>query len=125
MKVKFRGVEGLDRRVRQGAAMLRGGIEYIVLEIFCQADGVNYFRVEFSDEEIPPLFDSRLFDLVDADHPACWGLQLEPDGSLTWGPPAWNAPGFWDALMEHEDVARRIYREERSRIMASPGHGSG
>lgn len=47
MKVRFTGVEGHGQSVRQGADALRQGQLYVVLEVYCQTDGPNYFRIEF------------------------------------------------------------------------------
>lgn len=97
--------------------MLRSGSEYTVLEIFSQADGPNYFRVEFSKGELPPLFDSRLFEVMESEFHNSWVFSLEWDGSTTIGPADWNVPGFWDDFMNHEERAVEVYQSVRNRIM--------
>lgn len=117
MKVAFKGDEGLDQRIRHGSHLLRQGVEYVVLEIFCQVNGSNKFRIECADDEVPPLFDSRLFEVLDSSCASSWRLTIEWDGSLTLGPPAWAAAGFWEAVMDEEDQALEVYRRERDRIL--------
>jgi hypothetical protein len=118
MKVRFNGVEGHEQRIRQGADALRQGQEYVVLEAYSQVDGPNYFRIEFHRGELPPLFDSRLFDVVDpALHPS-WTIGLEWDGSLTMAPASWQVPGFWEEFMEHAPDAIEAYELARDVLMA-------
>ncbi|MFI9275945.1 hypothetical protein ACIGXM_35410 [Kitasatospora sp. NPDC052896] len=119
MKVRFKGVEGVERRVRQGSATLREGIDYSVLEIFCQSDGVNFFRIECRDGDIPGLFDSRIFELREAGFQSSWTFTLEADGSMTIGPASWAEPGFWEDYMDGKVQAYEAYRYERDRIMGS------
>ncbi|RKN36770.1 hypothetical protein D7294_29610 [Streptomyces hoynatensis] len=82
-----------------------------------KADGQNYFRIEFSKSELPPLFDSRLFEMVEAEIHDSWVFSLEWDGSMKLGPAAWQVAGFWEDFMNHSDRAVDIYRSERDRIM--------
>jgi hypothetical protein len=117
MKVRFKGSAGMDQGVREGSDALSPGAEYTVLEVSCQADGPNRFRIEYSDSELPPLFDSRLFEILDSEFHASWELSLEWDGSITIGPAAWSVSGFWEDFMDGDGRAVEIYRSERARIM--------
>jgi hypothetical protein len=117
VRVRFKGSEGFDQRVRQGSDALRTGSEYTVLEIFSQSDGPNYFRIEFAENERPPLFDSRLFEVTDSKFHDLWVFLLGWDGSTTIGPAAWNVPGFWDDFMNNREQAVEVYRSIRDRIM--------
>ncbi|MFI5755733.1 hypothetical protein [Streptomyces sp. NPDC051569] len=118
MKVRFTGVEGHEQSVRQGADALRQGQVYVVLEAYCQADGPNYFRIEFRRGELPPLFDSRLFEVVDSGVHSSWTVSTEWDGSLTMAPAAWQVPGFWEEFMDHFPGAIEIYELGRDALMA-------
>jgi hypothetical protein len=115
MMVIFTGGDGLGRRISQGAEALRTGKEYRVLEIFSQSDGANKFRIEFSDIELPSLFDSRLFEISSHRIPECWRVVENGSGSLTFGPEEWSRSGFWEAFMDHEDWAMRLYEAGRDR----------
>ncbi|UQX03670.1 hypothetical protein [Streptomyces sp. RerS4] len=118
MKVRFTGVEGHEQSVRQGADALRQGQVYVVLEAYCQTDGPNYFRIEFRRGELPPLFDSRLFEVVDSEVHSSWTVSTEWDGSLTMAPAAWQVPGFWEEFMDHFPGAIEIYELGRDALMA-------
>jgi hypothetical protein len=115
MMVIFTGGDGFGQRVSQGAGALRRGKEYRVLEIFSQSDGANKFRIEFSDIELPSLFDSRLFEISSHRIPRYWRVMGNENGSLTFGPKEWNKSGFWEAFMDHEDWAVRLYEAGRDR----------
>jgi hypothetical protein len=121
VKVSLKGVEGFDQRVRVGSHLLRQGVEYVVLEISCQSDGPNHFRIDCSEDGIPPLFDSRMFEVLDYSCPSSWRPAIEWDGSITMGPPAWVAAGFWEDVMDENDQALEVYRYERGRILGDSG----
>lgn len=118
MKVRFTGVEGHEQSVRQGADALRQGQVYTVLEAFCQTDGPNYFRIEFHRGEFPPLFDSRLFEVIDSTVHPSWTVSGEWDGSLTMSPEAWQVPGFWEDFMDHSSGAIEIYELGRDSLVS-------
>lgn len=122
MRVRFTGVEGCPADLRQGAEVLRSGRDYIVLEVYCQVDGPNYFRIEFQIGEFPPLFDSRIFEVVDCSIHSSWVVSVEWEGSLTMGPQSWQESDFWEDLMEHSPKAVGAYNLERNSLM--PGSDS-
>ncbi|WP_328401194.1 hypothetical protein OHS70_26390 [Streptomyces sp. NBC_00390] len=117
MKVRFTGTQGHEQSVRQGADALRQGQVYVVLEVYCQTEGPNYFRIEFRRGELPPLFDSRLFEVVDRTMHPSWTTSVEWDGSLTIAPAAWQSPGFWEEFTEHSPGAIEIYEMGRDALM--------
>ncbi len=45
MRVTFKGSEVADQRIFQGSGSLQVGMDYLVLEIFAQADGANKFAL--------------------------------------------------------------------------------
>ncbi|GGU55828.1 hypothetical protein [Streptomyces lavendofoliae] len=120
MKVRFTGLEGHEQSVRQGADTLHQGRIYVVLEVHCQTDGPNYFRIEFRRGELPPLFDSRLFEVVDPEVHPSWTVSTEWDGSLTMAPSAWQVPGFWEEFMDHSPDAIEKYEIGRDSLMSQP-----
>jgi hypothetical protein len=117
MRVRFMGSTGMDRRVSQGSDCLRQGEEYTVLEIFCQVDGANKFRIEVSPSELPALFDSRLFEVSSDMVPTGWRIDRSPHGSLTIGPGEWSSPGFWEAFMDREEWAMDLYLSGRGKSL--------
>ena len=116
MRVRYEGPGNFDQRVLQGTRSLVAGHEYFVLEVYAQSDGSNFFRIEYSDMELPPLVDSRLFAIVSSVIPETWSIASTVDGSLTLGPREWNSPGFWEAFMDHEPWADDLYSATRSTI---------
>jgi hypothetical protein len=118
VKVRFTGLEGHEQSVRQGADALRQGQEYVVLEAYCQSEGPNYFRLEYRRGGLPPLFDSRLFEVVDSEIHPSWTASAEWDGSLTMAPAAWQKAGFWDDFMNHSPKAVEIYELGRDLLMS-------
>ncbi|WP_157851471.1 hypothetical protein [Streptomyces monomycini] len=115
MKVRFTGVEGHEQRVRQGADALRPGQVYEVLETCSQSDGPNYFRIEFHRGELPPMFDSRLFEVVGPKMHPTWTACVGWDGSITLAPPAWQVAAFWEEFMNHSPEAVEAYETVSSR----------
>ncbi|MFF3275200.1 hypothetical protein ACFYWU_30340 [Streptomyces chrestomyceticus] len=118
MRVRFTGLEGHEQRVRQGADALTPGRSYEVLEAYFQAEGPNYFRIEFHRGELPPLFDSRLFEVVDPELHPSWTASVEREGSITLAPAAWHAAGFWDDFMNHSPGAIETYELARNALMS-------
>jgi hypothetical protein len=117
MRVRFiGGNDSFDQRVLQGADALARGREYVVLEVFAQADGANYFRIEYSKRELPPIFDSRLFEVTSSSIPRCWGLYIVGDGSVAIRPAGWSTPGFWESLMDRDEWAIELYSSVRDDV---------
>ncbi|RLU99299.1 hypothetical protein CTZ27_15255 [Streptomyces griseocarneus] len=90
---------------------------YVVLETHCQRGGANYFRIEFHKDELPALFDSRLFEVVDPRIHSSWTISIEWDGSLTMAPASWQAAGFWECLMDHSPHAIDVYEASRDALV--------
>ncbi|MEE1941153.1 hypothetical protein V1L54_17375 [Streptomyces sp. TRM 70361] len=119
MKVKFVGADGHEQRIRQGSQVLRVDRVYVVLEVYCQSDGQNYLRIEHRSDDLPPLFDSCLFEVVDAKISPVWRVSTGWDGSLRMAPEEWHAEGFWDDFMNHDPCAIEKYERCRDAILRS------
>ncbi|MBW5481915.1 hypothetical protein [Streptomyces bambusae] len=117
MKVRFVGADGLEQRIRQGSQVLRVDRVYVVLETYCQSDGQNYFRIEHRPDDLPPLFDSRLFEVVDTEISPEWRISSGWDGSLRMAPGEWHVEGFWDEFMNHEPRAVEKYERCRDAML--------
>jgi hypothetical protein len=116
MKVRFLGVGSYSASITQGASSLSQGKEYLVLEVYAQSDGQNYVRLESLVGELPGLFDTRLFEVSDADNPATWKTFITAGGGVMISPASWMVPGFWESLMDGERWAVNSYEYEKSRI---------
>jgi hypothetical protein len=121
VRVRFKGAGGLEQRISQGSGSLRVGSEYTVLEIFAQADGANFLRIEYSETELPPLFDSRMFEVASGWIPKAWNVSVRESGTLTFGPEDWSRPGFWEAFMDREEWTSEIYRVGCEQSLEGPG----
>jgi hypothetical protein len=118
MKVKFIESEGREQCIRQGSHELRSGSVYVVLGAECQSDGQNFFRIEYSSNDLPPLFDSRLFEVVDDSIDPNWTIRIGWDGSVTIQPEAWQQEGFWEDFTNYDPHAVESYRHWRDVLLA-------
>ncbi|MBW1596836.1 hypothetical protein [Streptomyces sp. JJ38] len=121
MKVRFVGVEGVDPSARQGSHVLRPDRDYVVLGIECQSDGPNYFRIETTRGEWPPLLDSRLFEVTDAQVSAIWTARIGWEGSVSLQPEEWQREGFWEDFTNHDLRAAESYDRYRDHLLTSGG----
>lgn len=115
MRVRFKGIANYSPPITQGAECLQEGRDYPVLEVFATSDGRNMFRVEVFRGEIPPLFDSRLFEVTDGRVPSHWAVSTGAQGDITLGPAKWETPGFWDAFIDGEPWAVDLYQCEKNK----------
>lgn len=117
MRVRFKGTGEYSVPITQGADSLREGRQYPVLEVFATADGRNMFRVEVFRGELPPLFDSRLFEVIDGGIPSHWTISAGLQGDITLGPAEWETPGFWDAFIDGAPWAADLYQSEKDKSL--------
>ncbi|MBT2509437.1 hypothetical protein J7I98_26870 [Streptomyces sp. ISL-98] len=117
MKVAFLGCGDSPERVTRGTAGLEIGHEYDVLELYGQADGANYLRVEVAVGELPAMFDARLFRVVASSMHPLWEARITESGTLKIGPASWMRTGFWEAVMDGEEWAVRAYSKARDEIL--------
>jgi hypothetical protein len=75
------------------------------------------FRIEVFHDELPPLFDSRLFEVSDGTVPSHWAVSAGVQGDITLGPTEWETPGFWDAFIDGEPWAAALYHSERNKSL--------
>ena len=113
MRVRFIGVGDLGQREARGSQVLEVGAQYPVLEVYAKSGKSNMLRIEYSDRELPALYDSRMFEVVSERIPADWCVTSGVAGSLKFGPRSWTAPGFWEAFMDREPWAVDVYHEGR------------
>ncbi|AVT39613.1 hypothetical protein C6W10_27790 [Plantactinospora sp. BB1] len=86
------------------------------MELSVQSGHFAYFRIEVVPNEAPPLFDIRLFEVLDAEIAPGW-VARQNDGVLTLGPSSWGVSGFWEAYLDRQDWAIRDYLYERNKLM--------
>lgn len=104
MLVNFAGSDGFDRRVGRGAGSLREGVEFRVLKIFCQSDGVNQIRIQFSEIELPSSSDSRLFIFSSNKIPQEFRIFKNGKESFNFGPEGW-AVKLYDVVNENLKIS--------------------
>lgn len=117
MRIRFKGLGEYSPPITQGADCLTEGREYPVLELFATADGRNMFRIEVFHDELPPLFDSRLFEVIDGQIPAHWSVSAGVRGDITVGPAGWETQGFWDAFIDGAPWAVSLYESEKNKSL--------
>lgn len=113
MRVIFTGIGDLGHREARGVQVLEVGSQYPVLEVYAKSGKSNMLRIEYSNQELPALYDSRMFEVVSELIPVDWCVTSGVSGSLKFGPRAWIVPGFWEAFMDREPWAVDAYREGR------------
>jgi len=114
VRVRFRGADILGQREVRGSQVLDVGAQYPVLEVYAKPGKSTMLRIEYSDRELPALYDSRMFEVVSEIIPTDWRVTSSAVGSLRFGPRSWDAPGFWEAFMDRESWAIDAYREGRA-----------
>ena len=87
------------------------GREYEVLEISALVGREIHFRIQTDRTGSPGLWDSRLFETVEADIPADWIASIDDAGNLTLGPAAWQRLGFWEDYFDGDPEAVRTYEQ--------------
>lgn len=100
-----------------GVSALRRDVEYVVLELYCDHDGPNYFRIEHARDQIPGLFDARVFEVIDSSVHSSWELSLRSGGSLLIAPALWHRVGFWEEYLDGAAEAIRAYNLARASLM--------
>jgi hypothetical protein len=117
MKVRFLGQGALGQREAQGSAALTIGLDYPVLELYIRPERSSLLRIEYSQDELPALFDLRMFEVVSDKVPEDWCVVSQSLGALTFRPREWVVPDFWEAFANREPWAVECYRQGRSRVL--------
>lgn len=61
------------------------GAQYPVLEVYAKSGKSNMLRIDYSDRELPALYDSRMFEVVSERIPVDWCVNAGVAGSLKLG----------------------------------------
>jgi hypothetical protein len=117
LRVRYVGSDDLGVSACSGADALRLNEEYVVLEVYARPFKSSYFRIEYRDGELPPVFDARMFEVTSTIIPHSWEVYLL-DRDVIFGPAEWKVEGFWEALMDQEKWARSLYLTMRDRIIS-------
>lgn len=88
---------------------------YDVLSIMIEP-GTTRLRL-VGDEAGPALFELTMFEIVSSQIPETWIVSSPRQGCLSFGPSAWNRPGFWDDFYNGEPDARSCFERERAMIV--------
>jgi hypothetical protein len=98
-----------------GAAWLRPGVEYEVLDVTAYPGGHVDVRLASEQSGVPALFDSSQFTTVDDTIPASWRMRVTDGGVLRIGPEEWLRPGFWEGYFDDDPEARAAFDRGASR----------
>jgi hypothetical protein len=121
MKVKC--VRLLDHQGNEvvSSPWLTLGKTYHVLSIFIDAVGNRRFGV---DSQLPGEWPSNAehqaecFEVVSTVVPSNWRVWIHETSAIGISPAAWQAPGFAEALLEHEPATYAIFDRERQVILS-------
>lgn len=96
---------------------LRSDVEHVVLEIWADHQGENFYRIEPRDGGAPALHNVSNFEVTVNHLPSFWVVQMYGDGSLAICPQGWTAQGFWEAYFDREEWAVQEYRRWRDEML--------
>lgn len=103
-------------QVRKKMSFVSRDKKYIVLEIGTSRNGDINYRIE-GDDNTPVLVNSEDFEIISNKLPTLWVAQWYEVGSLVLRPSAWTRLGFWEEYFNGEPEAKRIYEEEKNKII--------
>jgi hypothetical protein len=126
--MKVRCTRILDERtgeVEEHSHWLTVGDAYEVLAFSFRPDGRVKVRLLGKQKDTPALFDIHQFDIINAAIPSGWVLLSYPDSSFELCPKSWAQPGFWNNFFDGDSEARRVFDEERRKIIDFEKGGPG
>jgi hypothetical protein len=100
----------------QQSHWVRVGQEYTVLEVIASPDSRVSLRIDLGSEP-PGIFDSEMFESMDATIPSIWTAQVAPGGTLRLGPSRWLEPGFWEKYFDDDPAAVAVFEEDRAILL--------
>lgn len=123
MKVKCKNIYNEHtKKFEDTSPWLTIGKEYIVLEAEVSLLEKTFYRLIGDNEnKMPALYSSSQFELVDGGIPKNWEISQLSDGSLIFGPRAWQPSGFWEKCYDHEPEALEVYKREAKIIYEEEG----
>ena len=103
----------------QADGWLTVGKVYHVLEVSLSSRGTWKYRI-LGDKEptTPALHPISDFEIVSAKVSPTWVVHCEDNDYFELTPQAWAQLGFWEQFFDHDPRARRIFDEERRKIIA-------
>jgi hypothetical protein len=125
MQVRFVGPGGLEGPASRGASALKVGSHYHVIEIYARIGGSVQYRIEYSVDEIPALFDSRMFKVISNRIPSDWCVTESGIDLLVFGSEKLRKAGFWEAFMDKEPWTGPLYMEARFSALDDEVNGAG
>jgi hypothetical protein len=112
MRVVCNKVTNADGEVESDSSWLTVGREYLVLSISAIPRGAVRFQIMSDDGVYPVWFDSGDFTTSDRSIPSSWVVDVANDGSLEICPKSWSTPGFWEAFLDGDAVAGKLFDDE-------------
>ena len=120
MKVKCVRLLDSDGNEVKSSPWLTLGKTYHVLSIFLDAAGNRRFGV---DSQTPGEWPSNAehqaecFEVVSTLVPSNWRVWIHESSAIGISPAAWQAPGFAEALFEHDPATYPVFDRERQVIL--------
>ena len=121
--MKVRCIRLLDKDGNEvtSSPWLTLGQTYHVLSIFIDATGKRSYGIVNS--ELPgewPIIgnhQAECFEIVSAVVPSNWRVWIHESSAIGISPAAWQAPGFDEALFEHDPTTYPVFERERQIIL--------
>jgi hypothetical protein len=120
MKVKCVRLLDSDGNEVKSSPWLTLGETYHVLSIFLDAAGNRRFSI---DSQMPGEWPSNAehqaecFEVVSTVVPSNWRVWIHESSAIGISPAAWQAPGFAEALFEHDPATYPVFDRERQVIL--------
>jgi hypothetical protein len=121
MKVKCVRLLDHEGNEVKSSPWLTLGKTYHVLSIFIDAAGNRRFGVDSQPlGEWPSNAEhqAECFEVVSTVVPSNWRVWIHEGSAIGISPVAWQAPGFAEALFEHEPATYSIFDRERQVILS-------
>lgn len=121
MKVRCIRLLDYSGKEMESSPWLTLGKTYHVLSVFIDSDGKRSFAIV--DSELPgewPSIGNHLgecFEIVSTVVPSNWRVWVDKRSVIGISPCAWQAPGFLDALLEHDPDTYPVFDRERQIIL--------
>ena len=102
----------------QSDGWLTVGKDYHVLEVLLDS-GEWKLRIMNDEGHTPALFPLANFEIVSPRISPTWIVRWGENGYFELTPEAWAAHEFWDRYFDQDSWARRVFEDERNKIITA------
>lgn len=87
--------------------------QVLAIEFHSISENPDAFTVNFrilSDHGTPGLFNSRVFNIIEASMPSDFIFRTDLSGNIEIGPSSINFQGFWESFFNDDESSRRLFK---------------